>query len=140
MRRRQTTTNVWEDPPTDTMSSSPTYSYNKGGWANGYFYQVRAVNSAGSGGWSNEVRIAGRPHTLGDLTLTPATDRVAVTVSWSAPSDDGGKPITQYVVQWRPDSNNDWGTDGHTGETVVTSGTSVTVSAGLAPNTIYNFR
>ncbi len=139
LERREIGQTGWETA-VDKGPTQRTHNYNKASWSVAYEYRVRAVNSEGEGANSGVIKVAGRPNNLGDLTLTSATDRVAVTVSWSAPSDDGGKPITQYVVQWRPDSNNDWGTDGHTGETIVTSGTSVTVSAGLAPNTIYNFR
>ena len=70
-------------------------------------------------------------------------NRVAVTLSWSAPTNNGGEPINQYVVQWRLDSNNNWSTDGPTGSKTVTSGTSVTLTDAadnLQPGTTYNFR
>ena len=143
-QRRAIGASTWE-AAASTGSTSTSVNLNKPSWATGFEYQVRAVNSAGSGGWSNQIRIAGRPNTLGAMTATAATNRVAIELSWSAPATDGGKPITGYLVQWRvqpTDPNTNWGTTGAAGSRPVT-GTSVTLTDAddsLAPGTTYSFR
>ncbi len=127
---------------TSTMATSRSFSVTKPNEHSAYEYQVRAINSGGDGAESNTVVIAGRPTGLGTLMSMADDNMASVTVTWSAPANDGGKPITQYVVQWRPDSDNDWNTDGPSGQKTVASGTSVTFTAtdGLHGGTTYNFR
>ncbi len=128
----------------DKGATETTHSYSKTSWSVGYDYRVRAVNSEGESPASSApvVSAAGRPSGLGTLMATAATDRAAITLSWSPPTTDGGKDITQYFVQWRLDSGNDWNMNGPAGSRTVTSGTSVTLTGtdGLAPATTYNFR
>ena len=142
----ETTWGAWAT--TNPMSRDPIpteYTASRADHGKPYEYQVRAVNARGPGPASNTLLVAARPSGLGTLTATAATDAVSVTLSWTAPSNDGGKPITQYLVQWRQDSNNDWNSNGPQGSRFVSSGTSVTipsgsVGSGLQPNTTYNFR
>ncbi len=66
-----------------------------------YFVRVLAVNAVGDGPWSSTVsavpaRAAGPPQGVS----ASGGDR-SVTVSWGAPSDDGGETVTGYKVQWR---------------------------------------
>ena len=141
---KQSTTTDWTGASHET-TNHPTIFTTVSGLAqhSAYDFRVRATNSAGDSPWSDIVKVAGRPGPLTALTATPALNNVAVTLSWTAPANDGGKPITGYSVQWRPDSNNNWGTDGAAGTKPVAAGaTSVDITAadGLQPSTTYNFR
>jgi len=57
-----------------------------------------------------------------------------VKVSWQAPSDDGGTPITGYVITYSPPRIS----DGHTESTRSGTGTSTTIE-GFANGTTYTF-
>ena len=63
-----------------------------------YYYKVSAVNAVGEGPISNEqnatpVSVPGAPTII---SATPANAQVKLV--WSAPTDDGGSPITHYKV------------------------------------------
>src|SRR5437867_4444093 len=85
-------------------------SYSDGGLTNGvtYYYQVSAVNNVGEGPKSNEASATptapatppGAPQGLG-ATAGDAT----VTLTWSAPSSNGGSPITNYRIYRGTSSN-----------------------------------
>jgi subtilisin len=70
-----------------------------------YYYGVAAVNAAGEGALSEEVSatpdatttVPGAPQNLSAI----AGDG-SVELSWSAPADDGGLPITGYTVTGTP--------------------------------------
>ena len=96
---------------------------------NTYEFNVSACNAVGFGPWSpgkllttaatvgtsggntigdtnNWCGIAlagssGTPSTPGVPTITSATD-TSITVTWTAPTDDGGSQIKMYAVQWTP--------------------------------------
>src|SRR5947208_1241415 len=78
-------------------------SYSDGGLTNGvtYYYKVSAVNNAGEGPQSNEASATptapatppSAPQGLG-ATAGDAT----VTLTWSAPSSNGGSQITNYRI------------------------------------------
>ena len=82
------------------------------------FYRVRAVNEAGvPGPWSQPIiartgttSVPGAPT---GVSASPDGD-AAIDVSWTAPLDDGGTPITRYNVQWSPDGSSNWRTAGNT--------------------------
>ena len=99
-----------------------------------YTFQVRAVNAFGTGPLSvasAPVTPAGPPGTV--AAPTAIRGNTAAALSWSAPVNNGGDPVTGYSVQVR------------TGTTVVRTdvlsgtGTSTTVT-GLTNGVAYNFR
>ena len=96
------------------------------------FYRVRAVNEAGvTGPWSQAViartGAASVPGAPIGVSATPDGD-TAIDVSWSAPLDDGGAPITRYDLQWSANGTSGWRTAGSTrdGETLEFKNTGMT--------------
>jgi len=85
-------------------------SYSDGGLTNGvtYYYQVSAVNNVGEGPRSNEASAtptapAGPPTAPQGLGASPGD--ATVTLTWSAPSSNGGSPITNYRIYRGTSSN-----------------------------------
>ncbi|MGR3984851.1 MAG: fibronectin type III domain-containing protein, partial [Gammaproteobacteria bacterium] len=73
------------------------------GLTNGTTYEVQiaAVNSAGTGAWSavHRKNPAQPPQDApGALNIQPGSG--LLTLSWTAPADDGGDDITGYAVRW----------------------------------------
>ncbi|WP_158606518.1 fibronectin type III domain-containing protein [Paenibacillus ginsengarvi] len=105
------------------------YSYKATGLSNGvtYYYVVKATNPAGDSAASNQVsampvNVPGAPT---DVVAT-AEDSMA-TVSFTAPADHGGSPVTGYEVSAWP------------GGIVATGGASPIRVQGLANGTVYTF-
>lgn len=44
---------------------------------------------------------------MGPLKISDVTDNSA-TLSWAAPEDDGGQPLTGYLVEMRPSTRSSW--------------------------------
>ncbi|MFM8283247.1 MAG: fibronectin type III domain-containing protein, partial [Planctomycetaceae bacterium] len=102
-----------------------------------YLFRVRAVNLAGSGPVSAESSPV-TPLTFPGIVQAVGTvaGNGQVRLSWTAPVDNGGTPVTDYVVQFRPDTASGlWSTfaDG------VSATTGATVT-GLTNGTAYRFR
>jgi hypothetical protein len=80
--------------------TSTATSFTVSGLTNGRLYRVavRAVNARGAGGGSAVVEVAPRtlPGVPTGVVVTPA-DR-QLTVTWVAPSSDGGSPLTGFQV------------------------------------------
>ncbi len=66
-----------------------------------YTFRVAAVSDDGQSDWSDEAsgNPAVAPGLVGELTSTPGNS--TLTLSWTAPADDGGSAITGYLVSWR---------------------------------------
>ena len=65
-----------------------------------YHMQVRAINAAGDGAWSERVTRTpvGPPGTPSIDTVTPGDE--SLTIMWSPPSSDGGAAITSYNLRY----------------------------------------
>ncbi len=108
------------------------------GLANGteYVFQVAAINAAGTGSFSTaslEVTPYTAPGAPTSVSGTAGDEQVSL--SWTAPSNDGGSAITDYVIQYSSNSGTDWTTfsDG-------TSTSTNTTVTGLTNGTAYIFK
>jgi len=65
-----------------------------------YYYQVKAFNFAGLGNASVQVsaRPCGIPSSPRDLQISSNSNKTKVILTWQAPSNDNGAPITGYYI------------------------------------------
>ena len=76
------------------------------------YYRVSAINANGTGEPSNTAKVttvAPVPSAPTDLSAT-ASGTTQIDLSWTAPADDGGSPITTYGIHVSPDGRTDWRT------------------------------
>jgi hypothetical protein len=108
----------------------------------GYYVKTRAISwdggegSWGYGAWSPTTFIAGIPTAPG----TPSISNVvanSLTLTWTAPSSDGGATVSSYKVQVSTDNGSTWTTK----TTGITFPTTLTANlTGLAIAATYKFR
>ncbi len=121
---------------TDTKSTATTYAHTGLSPSTQRFYRVRAINSVGPGAASSSATAitaaATRPGPPTGLKAT-AVGRDKIKLSWTAPTDNGGKPITGYRIDFQPDRG--WPT------LVDNTGTTATeyTHTGLAPSTTHTY-
>ena len=91
-----------DDYSADNQSSVDDTSSNFDGLTQGtaYTFRVAATNDGGQGDWSDEA--SGAPATVpgavSDFTATKNNE--SLDLAWELPEDDGGSPVTGYVIQW----------------------------------------
>ena len=87
----------------DALSFARTVS----GLTNGtpHTFQARAVNSVGGGAESNESTATPRTTPGAPQTLEASAGDAEVTLSWLAPSSDGGATITRYEYRYKTTGN-----------------------------------
>jgi predicted phage tail protein len=75
-------------------------TYTSTGLTNGqtYYYKVSAVNSVGEGSQSNEASATPRTVPTSPSGLTAVPGNAQVTLTWTAPSSNGGSAITNYGI------------------------------------------
>ena len=88
-----------EDNQTSVDGTSTNFGLTKG---TTYTFRVAAVSADGQSDWSDEA--SGAPGTapgaVSDFAVSVGAASGSLVLTWSAPADDGGTPITGYVVQW----------------------------------------
>ncbi len=102
-----------------------------------YTFRVAAVNAIGQGAWSSassEVTPYGVPASPTGVGSTDVSGSF-ISIAWTAPSNNGGSAISDYVVQFSSNNGSTWSTfsDG------VSTATSATV-LDLTNATTYLFR
>jgi titin len=115
-------------------------SYTQSGLVAGthYFFRVAAHNSLGR---TDSNVVYAKPVTVPSVPqdvaagVAPAAGLGEVKLTWSAPAQDGGTPVTQFTVQRSPDGSTGW-------TTIMTVGGSARVAtiAGLTPGLKQYFR
>jgi len=118
--------------------ASTATSLTVGGLTNnkGYVFRVAAVTSFGTGAFSGESAVVTPlPLASAPTRLTGTAGNGQVSLVWTAPTNTGGLPITDYLVQYSADNGGSWetATDG------VSTMARATV-AGLTNGQAYIFR
>ena len=116
IRRWNSSTGRWDIIKDDLAKDANEYTDTGLDPGTTYSYQVRAVNEAGPGVWSNVG--TGTTTTVAPAApvLTATADEQDIELSWTVP-DDNGAAITRYEIQRFPsvDTNGDplsnWGDD-----------------------------
>ena len=116
--------------------ASTTASLRVTGLTNGtaYAFRVSAVNAAGTGTASATASATPVTTPTAATSVAGTAGDTQVTLTWTAPTDNGGSAITDYTVESSSDSTT-W--------TTFADGTSTTASAtvtGLTNGTSYTFR
>lgn len=101
-----------------------------------YYVQLRAVNILGNGISSSALSTNTNPYTVPtapSITSVSPTN-TAVTVSWNAPSSNGGRTISEYWIEYSSNGGSTWSSP-------VSAGTGLTkLVTGLSNGTAYIFR
>jgi alpha-tubulin suppressor-like RCC1 family protein len=100
-----------------------------------YTFEVAWVNSVGTGSFSQGLSATPSGPPSAPSGVSAASGNGTVSLSWTAPSSNGGLAITGYAVSYSPNSGTTWSTA--TSDTASTS-TSYTVT-GLTNGTAYVF-
>ena len=95
------------------------------------YFRMLATNNQGDSLWSDVVDVTTRAPGISSAPTNVqavADGDSAIDVSWDAPLDDGGTPITRYEVQWSADGMGGWNNAGSTpdGTTLTLKNTGMT--------------
>ncbi len=118
-------------PGGKTCTSTGTLSCTVSGLTNGtsYTFTVTAINAVGTGPSSvPSAAVTPRAVPGAPTAVVAAAGNASAVVSWSAPSSNGGSPITGYAVTSSPGS-----------KTCTTTGTLSCTVTGLTNRTAYTF-
>ncbi len=87
-----------------SITTGSVYNLNVTGLTNGttYYLVVKAINPGGSSQSSNEVSVVPRTIPQAPQNVTAVAGNGEARISFTPPSDNGGSPITRYIVTARP--------------------------------------
>ena len=94
-----------------------------------YYFKVAAVNSAGTSSYSTVSASVTPGKPSAPLSLSVSSGTNGMSVSWSAPSSNGGSALTDYVVQYTTTSGGSYSTFAD-GTSTATSATITGLTAG----------
>ena len=101
-----------------------------------YRFHVSAVNDVGQGSWSDPTTATSPLGAPGQVpSLVVVADNGSARLAWTAPLDDGGRPVVEYVVEYRAPGAAEWTAV----PAVRVSGNAATVT-GLTNGVTYQFR
>jgi hypothetical protein len=129
---------TWSTVVPSTASTATTYSDTGLAHSTTYTYRVSAINVVGpslpsSVSSATTLNIISQPPT--GLVATAASSS-QINLSWTAPADNGGSPITGYKIERSTDAGSTWSTS-----TPNTGNTATTYSdTGLVQGTTYTYR
>ena len=72
-----------------------------------YYYRLAAENAVGVGPYSAPTTMVSQTYPGTVVGLTASSGDRSATLSWSAPTDNGGTPVTRYEVQYASLTSND---------------------------------
>ena len=130
----------WTDRVANTGTTTASYSHTGLSAGTTRYYRVSAINSVGTGAASNVVDA-----TTDDATTVPgaptsltatASGTSTINLSWTAPADNGGSPITGYRIEFSSNGGTSW-----TNRVANTGTTTTTYShTGLSAGTTRHYR
>jgi endonuclease/exonuclease/phosphatase family metal-dependent hydrolase len=111
-------------------------STNITGLVNGtsYDFRILAINAVGNGEWSDAATASPYTKAAAPNFTTIEVGNEQITLLWSAPTDNGGRTITGYKVQYKPSSSQSWQDWSH-----ANTGTQATIT-GLTNGVQYDFQ
>jgi predicted phage tail protein len=123
----------------NTGSASTSYSHTGLSTGHTFTYRVFAINSIGIGGTSNEAstvptKIITVPPSPTNLNAYPAS-KTSISLSWTAPQDNGGSAITGYKIEYKSGSGSYLVLIANTASTVTSY-----LHTGLTTDTTYTYR
>ena len=103
---------TWVDLVADTETAATTYTHTGLQSGSTHHYRIRAINSVGTGDPSNvahatTVILVSAPGVPVNVEAQ-ADGQDAINLSWSAPLEDGGSPVTGYQVEVSEDAGTVW--------------------------------
>ena len=102
----------WSDLEASTNSPATTYAHTGLAAATTRHYRVSAINTNGAGAASSVddattgTTVPGAPTGL----QATASGTTRINLSWTAPANTGGRPITGYRIEESPNGNSSWTT------------------------------
>src|SRR3989454_746520 len=128
---------TWSALVSNTASPATTFSDTRLTHTTTYTYRVSAINSIGTGSPSSTVSATTPIATPSPPTgLAASASSSQISLSWTAPTDNGGSAITGYKIERSTDGGLTWST------IVSNSGNTATTysDTGLAHATTYTYR